>query len=115
LLATNPKFTTAKNPSIGEPTVVKTSIFITTPDAPATFLISILRDDIERSVAKAAQLGFDGVDFLIGDTFDSRKEKALSDNTVSLHQPCENESNIHDRNPKDTIHRRLSQILGVLP
>jgi hypothetical protein len=68
-----------------EPTVVKTSVFITRPDAPAAFLISILRDEIERSVAKAAQLGFDGVDFLIGDpdTFDSRKlEKALADNTV---------------------------------
>ena len=67
--------------------MVKTSLFITTPDAPSAFLISILRDGIERSVAKAAQLGFDGVDLLIGDpdTFDSRKlEKALADNSVEL-------------------------------
>jgi hypothetical protein len=82
LPAANLKFTTAKNRSFGEPTVVKTSLFNTTPDAPAAFLISILRDEIGRSVAKAAQLGFDGVDFLIGDpdTFDSRKlEKALAE------------------------------------
>ena len=85
--ATNLRFTMAKNRSIGEPTGVKTSLFITRPDVPGAFLISILRDEIERSVAKAAQLGFDGVDFLIGDpdTFDSRKlEKALADNSVEL-------------------------------
>ena len=60
------KFTAPKNRSIGEPTVVKTSLFITTLDAPSAFLISILRDEIERSVAKAAQLGFDGEALHIG-------------------------------------------------
>ncbi len=67
--------------------MIKTSLFIGTPDMPDVAYVHLFRDEIQENVRKAARLGFDGVELLIGDPsfFDCDcLEKALAASGIDL-------------------------------
>jgi sugar phosphate isomerase/epimerase len=67
--------------------MIRTSLFIGTPDMPEVAYVHLFRDPIPQNVARAANLGFDGVELLIGDpaTFDGDElAQALQANGISL-------------------------------
>lgn len=67
--------------------MIKTSLFIGTPDMPEVSYVHLFTDEIEKNVSRAAQLGFDGVELIIGDpdTFEcERLENALSESKMEL-------------------------------
>lgn len=57
--------------------MIKTSIFIATPDMPGVSYVNPLKGEIEENVSKAAEYGFDAVELIIGDpdTFDVKRMK----------------------------------------
>ncbi len=67
--------------------MIKTSLFIATPGMPEVKYVHLFTDDVAKNVARAASLGFDGVELLIDDpdTFDADKlDTALTQNRIQL-------------------------------
>jgi sugar phosphate isomerase/epimerase len=66
---------------------MKTSLFIGTEDMPELSYVYVFTDTVENNVARAAQLGFDGVELLVGDpaVFDpAGLESALKQTGIRL-------------------------------
>jgi len=67
--------------------MIKTSLFIATPDMPDVDYVHLYKEEIEENVRKSAKAGFDGVELIAPDpdTFEwERLEKALQDHQMEL-------------------------------
>lgn len=67
--------------------MIKTSLFIATPDMPEVNYVHLYRGNFEENVSKTAAAGFDGVELIIGDpdTTDSDQlENALKKHNLEL-------------------------------
>jgi sugar phosphate isomerase/epimerase len=67
--------------------MIRTSLFIGTPDMPELDYVHVFREKIGINICKAARLGFDGVELLIGDPRGldiPETEKALADHNLKL-------------------------------
>ena len=67
--------------------MIKTSLFIGTPGMPDVAYVHLFRDEVGATVARAARLGFDGVELIVPDpaTFDADAlASALSASGISL-------------------------------
>lgn len=85
--------------------MIKTSLFIGTPDMPEVSYVHLFTDEIEENVARAARLGFDGVELIIGDpdTFEpERLEKALV--TYKMELACINSGRMASQFGLSLIH-----------
>jgi sugar phosphate isomerase/epimerase len=67
--------------------MIRTSLFIGTPDMPELDYVHVFREKIGTNISRASRLGFDGVELLIGDprALDlDEMEKALAAHNVEL-------------------------------
>ena len=67
--------------------MIRTSLFIGTPDMPELDYVHVFHEKIGINIAKAARLGFDGVELLIGDPRGldiSETKEALAEHNMKL-------------------------------
>ena len=85
--------------------MIKTSLFIATPDMPEVDYVHLYKEEIEVNVRKSADAGFDGVELITPDpdTFEwERLEKALRENRMEL--ACINSGRLYSQYGLTLIH-----------
>lgn len=67
--------------------MIKISLFIATPGMPDVAYVHLFKEEVAKNVRRAARLGFDGVELIVGDpsSFDAVElEEALTANKIEL-------------------------------
>lgn len=85
--------------------MIKTSLFIATPDMPDVDYVHLYKEEIEKNVEKSAKAGFDAVELITPDpdTFEwDRLEKALKDYKMEL--ACINSGRLYSQYGVTLIH-----------
>lgn len=85
--------------------MIKTSLFIATPDMPEVDYVHLYKEEIEVNVRKSADAGFDGVELITPDpdAFEwERFEKALVENRMEL--ACINSGRLYSQYGLTLIH-----------